>query len=76
MILPGLLPFEESHYDVAFPQLSYRNHARYSSPVLAPPPIPPVPPVPPVQPRVPVEERLGAAHGVEQALELPVRRRG
>jgi len=38
VILPGLLPFEESHYDVAFPQLSYRNHARYSSPVLAPPP--------------------------------------
>src|ERR1043165_1666190 len=38
VILPGLLPFEESHYDVAFPQLSYRNHARYSSPVLPPPP--------------------------------------
>jgi len=38
VILPGLLPFEESHYDVAFSQLSYRNHARYSSPVLAPPP--------------------------------------
>ena len=38
MILPGLLPFEESHYDVAFPQLSYRNHARYSSPVLTRPP--------------------------------------
>ena len=38
VILPGLLPFEESHYDVAFPQLSYRNHARYSAPVLAPPP--------------------------------------
>jgi anaerobic selenocysteine-containing dehydrogenase len=38
VILPGLLPFEESHYDVAFPQLSYRNHARYSSPVLTPPP--------------------------------------
>ncbi len=37
VILPGLLPFEESHYDVAFPQLSYRNHARYSAPVLAPP---------------------------------------
>ncbi|HEX3131937.1 MAG TPA: molybdopterin-dependent oxidoreductase [Thermoanaerobaculia bacterium] len=38
VILPGLLPFEESHYDVAFPQLSYRNHARYSSPVLMPSP--------------------------------------
>ena len=38
VILPGLLPFEESHYDVAFSQLSYRNHARYSSPVLAPSP--------------------------------------
>ncbi len=36
VILPGLLPFEESHYDVAFPQLSYRNHARYSAPIFAP----------------------------------------
>lgn len=36
VILPGLLPFEESHYDVAFPQLSFRNHARYSSPIFAP----------------------------------------
>ncbi len=38
VILPGLSPLEESHYDVAFPQLSCRNHARYSAPVLAPPP--------------------------------------
>jgi anaerobic selenocysteine-containing dehydrogenase len=33
VILPGLSPFEESHYDAAFPQLSHRNHARYSAPV-------------------------------------------
>jgi anaerobic selenocysteine-containing dehydrogenase len=38
VVLPGLSPLEESHYDVAFPQLSCRNHARYSAPVLAPPP--------------------------------------
>jgi anaerobic selenocysteine-containing dehydrogenase len=37
VILPGLSPLEESHYDVVFPQFSYRNHARYSAPVLAPP---------------------------------------
>jgi len=36
VILPGLSPFEESHYDVAFPQFSYRNHARYSAPVFEP----------------------------------------
>lgn len=34
VILPGLSPLEEMHYDVAFSQLSYRNHARYSAPVL------------------------------------------
>ncbi len=34
VILPGPSPLEDSHYDVAFSQLSYRNHARYSSPVL------------------------------------------
>ena len=33
VILPGLSPLEDSHYDVAFPQLSCRNHARYSPPV-------------------------------------------
>jgi anaerobic selenocysteine-containing dehydrogenase len=33
VILPGTSPLEESHYDVAFPQLSCRNHARYSAPV-------------------------------------------
>ncbi|MGZ4854520.1 MAG: molybdopterin-dependent oxidoreductase [Candidatus Angelobacter sp.] len=30
VILPGTSPLEDSHYDVAFSQLSYRNHARYS----------------------------------------------
>jgi anaerobic selenocysteine-containing dehydrogenase len=33
VILPGTSPMEDSHYDVAFSQLSYRNHARYSHPV-------------------------------------------
>ena len=37
VILPGLSPLEDMHYDVAFPQLSWRNHARYSPPVLAKP---------------------------------------
>ena len=36
VILPGLSTFEEPHYDVSFPQLSCRNHARYSAPVFAP----------------------------------------
>lgn len=35
VILPGLSPLEDSHYDVAFPQFSFRNHARYSGPVFA-----------------------------------------
>jgi anaerobic selenocysteine-containing dehydrogenase len=35
VILPGLSPLEEAHYDVSFTQLSYRNHARYSQPALA-----------------------------------------
>ena len=30
VILPGLSPLEDIHYDVAFPQLSWRNHARFS----------------------------------------------
>ena len=34
VILPGPSPLEDFHYDVAFPQLSWRNHARYSAPVL------------------------------------------
>jgi anaerobic selenocysteine-containing dehydrogenase len=37
VILPGQSPLEEFHYDVAFPQLSWRNHARYSPAVLTPP---------------------------------------
>ncbi|MDT7834928.1 molybdopterin-dependent oxidoreductase [Aquabacterium sp. OR-4] len=38
VILPGLSPLEEGHYDVPFPQLSWRNTARYSAPVLTPAP--------------------------------------
>jgi anaerobic selenocysteine-containing dehydrogenase len=34
VILPGVSPLEDFHYDVAFPQLSWRNHARHSPPVL------------------------------------------
>ncbi|MDZ7937844.1 MAG: molybdopterin-dependent oxidoreductase [Rhodoferax sp.] len=34
VILPGLSPLEDWHYDVAFPQLSWRNHARFSPAVL------------------------------------------
>lgn len=37
VILPGLSPLEELHFDMAFPQLSWRNQARYSPPVLARP---------------------------------------
>ncbi len=37
VILPGLSPLEELHFDVAFPQLSWRNHARYSAPVFPAP---------------------------------------
>lgn len=33
VILPGLSPLEEPHYDFAFPMLSWRNQARYSNPV-------------------------------------------
>jgi anaerobic selenocysteine-containing dehydrogenase len=33
VILPGSSPLEDAHYDVAFPQFSFRNHARYSAPV-------------------------------------------
>ncbi len=36
VILPGVSPLQDFHYDVAFPQLSWRNHARYSPPVLPP----------------------------------------
>jgi anaerobic selenocysteine-containing dehydrogenase len=34
VILPGLSPLEEPHYDIAFAQLSHRNQARYSHAVL------------------------------------------
>jgi anaerobic selenocysteine-containing dehydrogenase len=34
VILPGVSPLQDIHYDVAFPQLSWRNHARYSPAVL------------------------------------------
>jgi anaerobic selenocysteine-containing dehydrogenase len=37
VILPGVSPLQEMHYDLAFPQLSYRNHARYSAAVLEKP---------------------------------------
>jgi anaerobic selenocysteine-containing dehydrogenase len=30
VILPGMSPLQDSHYDVPFPILSHRNHARYS----------------------------------------------
>jgi anaerobic selenocysteine-containing dehydrogenase len=36
VILPGLSPLEEPHYDVAFAQLSWRNQARHSPPVFEP----------------------------------------
>ena len=34
VILPGLSPLEEAHYDVALPAFAFRNTARYSRPVL------------------------------------------
>ena len=33
VILPAPSPLEDLHYDVPFPQLSWRNHARYSAPI-------------------------------------------
>ncbi|WP_396270042.1 molybdopterin-dependent oxidoreductase [Ideonella sp.] len=36
VILPAPSPLEDLHYDVPYPQLSWRNHARYSPPVFAP----------------------------------------
>ncbi len=33
LILPAPSPLEDLHYDIAFGQLSWRNHARYSAPV-------------------------------------------
>lgn len=35
VILPGPSPLEDTHYDMAFAQLAWRNHVRYSAPVLA-----------------------------------------
>ena len=35
VILPGLSPLEEAHYDMTFTQFSHRNHARFSPPTLA-----------------------------------------
>lgn len=37
VILPGLSPLEEPHYDVSLPQFAYRNHVRYSPAVLPAP---------------------------------------
>jgi anaerobic selenocysteine-containing dehydrogenase len=37
VILPGLSPLEEMHYDVAFPQFSYHNQARMSAAVFEQP---------------------------------------
>src|SRR3989454_4014922 len=37
VILPGLSPLEQSHYDLALRQLAIRNVATYSAPVFAPP---------------------------------------
>ncbi|ABD71547.1 molybdopterin oxidoreductase [Rhodoferax ferrireducens T118] len=34
VVLPGVSPLQDEHFDVSFPQLSWRNHARYSRPVL------------------------------------------
>ena len=35
VVLPAASPLEDMHYDMPFPQLSWRNHARYSAPVFA-----------------------------------------
>lgn len=34
LILPAPSPLQDEHYDVAFPQMAWRNHARYSPAVL------------------------------------------
>lgn len=41
VILPGVSPLQDDHYDVVFSQLSWRNQARYSSAVLPPEDRPP-----------------------------------
>lgn len=38
VILPGLSPFEQSHYDLALRQLAIRNVVTYSPPLFDPPP--------------------------------------
>lgn len=37
VILPGLAPLEDAHFDVALPQFAYRNHVRYSPAALPAP---------------------------------------
>ncbi|MBL0731058.1 molybdopterin-dependent oxidoreductase [Piscinibacter sp. HJYY11] len=37
VILPGLAPLEDAHFDVALPQFAYRNHVRFSPPALPAP---------------------------------------
>lgn len=37
VVLPGLSPLHDAHYDVALNQLAWRNTARFSPPVLPPP---------------------------------------
>jgi anaerobic selenocysteine-containing dehydrogenase len=37
VILPGLSPLEDLHFDVVFPQLAWRNAVRFSEPSLPPP---------------------------------------
>lgn len=37
VILPGLSPLETSHFDIAFPLFGYRNAARFSPRMFAPP---------------------------------------
>ncbi|HEY4178037.1 MAG TPA: molybdopterin-dependent oxidoreductase [Kofleriaceae bacterium] len=37
VILPGYSALAESHFDVAFPQFQWRNTARHSDPLVAPP---------------------------------------
>lgn len=38
VILPGLSPLQDLHFDVAFPQFAWRNAVRWSDPVLPRPP--------------------------------------
>jgi anaerobic selenocysteine-containing dehydrogenase len=37
VILPGPSPLEDMHYDVPYPQMSWRNHARHSAPIFLAP---------------------------------------